>query len=170
MAEDWLDPDYQYEGSQEEWFDWSVPYSSQEPASYETSQPSLNIPWREQPEARVGTEVIQPYYTTSEKSWLDTLGDVIAKVGPSLVNIFGSSPSQSPQPASPPPASPPPTATPGITVITPPATQSPVTQSPATQSPATNVILSIAGDAESALGSNWMIYIAIGLAAYYFLR
>lgn len=161
MADDWLDPYYQYEGSQEEYFDWSTDYSSQE---YETTQPSTNIPWREHPEARVGTEVLEEYYTTSEKSWFDKIGDAIEKFAPSIGNIFGPKPSPSTQPQ--PQTKIPvytgeqPTATPGTTVINP----------PAAESPGTNVILSIAGDAESALGSNWMIYIAVGLAAYYFLR
>jgi len=82
---------------QQTWYDWQAPLDTEGFRYYETTPiqqttsptSSLSIPWREQPTARVGTEVIQPY--TTKKTWLDRIGDVFAEVGPSLLNIYSSS-------------------------------------------------------------------------------
>lgn len=164
MAEDWLDPDYQYEGSQQEYLEWSADYETGYDTGpvedFERSPVDLNVPWREHPEARVGTEVLEPYYKT-EDTWWEKVIDAVDDFAPVITKIF----------------SPRPTASSQFPVIQPTTGQ----QQPETTDSTLPVLGAVSQRPETSAGPvffgstatggpNYMLYAAIGLAAYYLLR
>ncbi len=77
ISDEWLDESALDDGIQSE------PYTYPE----QVPQTDLNIPWREQPTARTGYELIEPY--TTEETWFDRLFEVVKEFGPQVVDVLG---------------------------------------------------------------------------------
>ena len=151
VADDWLDPDFQYEGSCYDEYDWSYDYESE--PSYERG-PDLNIPWREQPYAPTSQEVLAPY--TTQKSWWDSLGDFFKDIGPTAIKIaetfLNSGSARS-----------------GTSVLSTP-TKAPGTVQPIIlQSGSTQPVFFQTPAAETG-SPNYLLYAAIAAAAYFLLK
>jgi len=170
IANDWLDPDFQYQDSVYDDFDWSYNYDTYEPG------PSLNIPWREQPTTPTSYEVITPY--TTQKSWLDTLGEVFKVVGPTAMNIIETI--YKPEPTAPVLSKAPVLSTPSPgssqpiilqTGTTQPAPSQPIIVVPGTgQQTGTSSPIFVQQPGGAAATPNYILYAVIGLAAVFLMR